>query len=44
MKRLNYDFDIVRVVRTLKNVNTAMKAFLSEPNKLYLRHTANNVI
>lgn len=32
MNRLVYDFDIVRVVRTLKNVNTAMKAFLSEPN------------
>jgi hypothetical protein len=44
MKRICYDFDVVRVVRTLKNVNTAMKAFLSEPNRLYLRHTANNII
>jgi hypothetical protein len=44
IKKLRYDFDIVRVVRTLKNVNTAMQAFLSEPNKLYLRYSAANVV
>lgn len=44
IKKLHYDFDIVRVVRTLKNVNTAMQAFLSEPNKLYLRNSAINVV
>lgn len=44
IKKLRYDFDVVRVVRTLKNVNTAMSLFLSDSNKLYLRHTANNVI
>ena len=41
---MHYDFDVVRIVRTLKNVSTAMQAFLSEPNKLYLRYGANNII
>ena len=41
---MHYDFDVIRIVRTLKNVNTAMQAFLSEPNKLYLRYGANNII
>jgi hypothetical protein len=41
---MHYDFDVIRIVRTLKNVSTAMQAFLSEPNKLYLRYGANNII
>lgn len=44
INKLNYDFDVVRVVRTLKNVSTAMQAFLSEPNKIYLRYSAQNVV
>jgi len=40
INKLNYDFDIVRVVKTLKNMSTAMQAFLSEPNKIYLRYSA----
>ena len=42
--KMHYDFDVIRIVRTLKNVSTAMQAFLSEPNKLYLRFGANNII
>ena len=44
IQKMHYDFDVVRIVRTLKNVSTAMQAFLSEPNKLYLRYGANNII
>lgn len=44
INKLHYDFDVVRIVRTLKNVNTAMQAFLSEPNKIYLRYSANNIV
>lgn len=44
IQKMHYDFDVVRIVRTLKNVSTAMQSFLSEPNKLYLRYGANNII
>ena len=44
IQKMHYDFDVIRIVRTLKNVSTAMQAFLSEPNKLYLRYGANNII
>ena len=44
IQKMHYDFDVIRIVRTLKNVSTAMQAFLSEPNKLYLRFGANNII
>lgn len=44
IKKLRYDFDIVRVIRMVKNANVAMNAFLSDTNKLYLRHTANNIV
>ena len=44
INKLHYDFDVVRIVRTLKNVSTAMQAFLSEPNKIYLRYSAQNIV
>jgi hypothetical protein len=44
IKKLRYDFDIVRVVRTIKNTNNAMKALLSDTNQLFLRHAKDNLI
>lgn len=42
--KLHYDFDVVRIVRTLKNVNSALQVFLSDTNKMYVRYSAHDVI